>query len=382
NPATLTSLTFSPNSVVGGTNTSGGLTLNGKAGPSGIQIVLTGGSSKVQIESPMTINPQTKMAAFTTVTGGVSTLTNVVPTAKQGSNPTINGSLQLKPPSLYSLQLSANTIVGGNNVIATARLDGVAAVNTVVTLSCPLGIANVPTSITVPAGKVAGAVSFNPSGVDATANTTLTATLGAVTQTASLSITKASFVSFGYSPATVPGGTAASGVLKLNGFAGPSGLTVNLSSPSASLVVPATAVFAAQTNTKSFAATTLGVDTSVAVNCTGVNGATTLHGVATVAKAVASSAASSPATISGATGGNVTVTLSLTGKTGPAGRTYATALTGGGTGVTLPASTTAAAQKNAVAVVAHVNPGASTGTRTVTFTAAGEPTVTATFTVN
>ncbi|MES1227116.1 MAG: hypothetical protein ABUL72_00505, partial [Armatimonadota bacterium] len=379
NPASLVSLAFSPSTVVGGVNTSGVVTLNGYAGPSGKVVTLTSGSGKVVLPATATVGYNAKTNAFTVVTGGVATTTNTTNTAKLGAT-TVTAPLTLTKATLLSIALSSNTIVGGNNVVLTARLNGVApAGGTVVTLSGPAAL-HVPASVTVPAGKVAGAVSFNPDGVnaDTTAQTISGNTNGADTKTTTLVVQKASFVSIGYSPSTIVGGLSGAGIVKLNGMTGSSGATVTLTSLSSLVTVPASVVFPAQTRAKSFTATTQGVNTTTLTTTNGTMGATTLSGTIQLTRATALNALPNVTSIKG--GSSVTVTIRLTGYAGAGGDVFT--LSSSNAHAVAPANTTVLQNHNAVAFTVTTTAVSSNTPVNITCTGpSGVGTVVATFTI-
>ncbi|MES1147250.1 MAG: hypothetical protein ABUL49_00705, partial [bacterium] len=176
-----------------------------------------------------------------------------------------------------------------------------------------------------------------------------------------------------FSPSVQVGGTTASGVAKLDGFAGPSGVTINLLSHHAILTVPATVKVASQTSSKAFAAPTLGVNSDTAATATGTFGATSLNAGITIKKATLLNF-TGPATLhAGQTG---TYTIRLNGNAGNLGTVY-TFNSGGGTG---PATAKVPAGGVAVAftvkapslaigstfVVKVTGPTGDTGTVTVT----------------
>ncbi|MES1228313.1 MAG: hypothetical protein ABUL72_06540, partial [Armatimonadota bacterium] len=275
-PASVSSFTFSPNSVTGGTNTSGVVNLNGFAGPSGRVVNLMNGSSKVVLPSSVTVASQTKTKAFTVVTGGVSSTTVTTNTATSGNS--VQGTLTLNPATMFSLAFNQSSIVGGNNVVLTARLAGTApAGGTIVHLSGPASL-HLPATLLVPAGKVAGAVSFNPDGVDSGTTLTIQAdTIGSDIKTTPITLTPASFVSIGYSPSVIRGGQHGAGVIRLNGFTGPSGMTVNLSSNSFRVTVPATVTLGPNQRAASFSSNSVAVTSNAVTTTQGVANGVTLN---------------------------------------------------------------------------------------------------------
>ncbi|MES1227233.1 MAG: hypothetical protein ABUL72_01100 [Armatimonadota bacterium] len=321
-PATLASFSFSPAQVVGGVNTSGVITLNGAAGPSGVTVNLTSGSSKVVLPVSVKVAAQVKTAVFTVPTGGV---TGTVPTthiAHQGSLVTTNATLTLKGATLQSLTLNKAGVIGGNNVVLTARLNGTAPSGGVtVALQTASSLVNLPATITVPAGKVAGAVSFNPRGVDVDVLQVALKghTNASDTNVVYLDVLAAQLVSVAFSPSTQLNGTAASLVLTLNGLIGPSGGAVHLTTGYGSKITPpATVVLPAQTKTKAVAVPTTLVDTDTAVSVTGTLAGTSLTGGLTIkeAKVTSLQALSTPTA-----GQSFTMKINLTGRAGPSGRT-------------------------------------------------------------
>ncbi|MFX8828830.1 hypothetical protein ABTM52_19670, partial [Acinetobacter baumannii] len=84
-------------------------------------------------------------------------------------------------------------------------------------------------------------------GVDADTATVISAKLGAVTKTTNLTVRKARLLSLTLTPANVLGGNNVTISLRLDGKAGPSGMSANLTSNNtAALPVPSTISVAAQ----------------------------------------------------------------------------------------------------------------------------------------
>lgn len=246
--------------------------------------------------------------------------------------------------------------MGGNQDVVLARLDGVAATARTVSLSS-VAAAGLPATVTVPAGVVYGAVAFTPQGVDSTVAATVTATHNAVVRTTSLTINPANLLTFYFTPATIAGGNNVAGVVRLDGFAGPGGRVVTLSSPSANVVVPATSTVASQTTAKSFTVTTLGVGSTTPVTCSATAGAVVKNATETLTRAVVQYAQPSTTTPTGGT--SFTVTVRLTGKAGPGGTTFT--LSDNSAFASTPASATVPAGQLAVAFTVTTSPvGANT----------------------
>ncbi|MES1227510.1 MAG: hypothetical protein ABUL72_02505, partial [Armatimonadota bacterium] len=353
NPASLISFSFGPNSVIGGVNTSGVVTLNGYAGPSGTVISLMNGSPKVVLPATATVPYNTKTKASTVITGGVASTTPTTNFAHQGAQPTLSGNLTLNPASLYSLTLNSTSVVGGNNVILTARLDGTApAGGVVVPLSTSTPGVNLPASVTIPAGKVAGAVSFNPVGVDAAVVATLSGTM-VNTKTVDLTINPAKFVSFYFDPGYVVGGNNRSGVVVLNGLAGPSGYLVDLNCGNANVSMPPNVTVLSQARRAAVTATTKGVNAGedvyfLNVHCSGSAGGITVLDTLHLQPSLVTATADHDQVTGGS---DVVVTLRLNGKSGPPGVTFT--LSSNSPHATCPASVHMPPQTQAMTFTVH-----------------------------
>jgi hypothetical protein len=158
--------------------------------------------------------------------------------------------------------------------------------------------------------------------------------------------------SLSVNPASVTGGTAATGTVTLSGAAPSGGVSVSLSSNNASATVPASVTVAAGSTTATFSVSTSAVTSSVSVTVTasysGVSKTATLT-VTPSATVSLSSVSISPSSVTGGTSATGTVTLSGAAPSGGAN----VALSSNNASATVPASVTVAA-------------GATTATFTVT----------------
>ncbi|MES1228453.1 MAG: hypothetical protein ABUL72_07250, partial [Armatimonadota bacterium] len=297
--------------------------LNGFAGPSGRVVNLYGNAIKVQVPSSVMVPAQSKAVAFTTVTGGVTSTLVASPSAKVTGDSQVTGSLTLRPSGLLSLSLSKSSIVMGNNEVITARLDGVAGADTTVMLSCPNSDLNVPASITIPAGRLAAAVSFECGGTNTVfglTSVTITGALAGVEKTVNLSVDKAHLVSVTAVPASVYSGNIFQVVLRLNGKAGPasaggnqhgdfvtfSGTALTLLVFPPNVVIPkGSSALSVQFTARPSEADSVNATIQARDSQQIITGVTILHPVAT-------SATCSPAT--GTTPRQVTVTVTMNGS--------------------------------------------------------------------
>jgi hypothetical protein len=82
---TLTSFTISPTSVHGGSSAGGVLRLNGKAGPGGVVVTISGGDANVGYATTVTIPAGLTAKSFTITTHPVTSNTVETLTATAGS---------------------------------------------------------------------------------------------------------------------------------------------------------------------------------------------------------------------------------------------------------------------------------------------------------
>ena len=156
----LVSLSLSSSSVVGGSSSTGTVTLSGPA-PSGGAVVSLSSSnpSSATVPATITVPGSSASATFPVTTVSVSSSTAVTISAVYGgvtqSSPlTVNPPVDPPPVALVSLSLSPSSVVGGSGSTGTVTLSGPApSGGALVSLSSSQSsVASVPGSVTVPAG--------------------------------------------------------------------------------------------------------------------------------------------------------------------------------------------------------------------------------------
>ena len=349
NPASVQSIAFTPSSVVGGSTTSTILTLNGFAGSSGRVVTLSPGSSFLTVPATVTVGAQKKSASFVAQTAGVATNTIINPTANVSGQTPVSGTLTLTPGALSLAYTNVSSIVGGNSMTLGVRITGKApAGGKVVSLSAA-SFLNLPASVTIPAGQSVGAVSFTPSGVDADTPTTITAQLGSTSKAVSLTVRKARLLSLTLTPGTALGGNNVTAALKLDGRAGPSGMSANLTSNnSAVLPVSGTISVAAQALTGTVVTASKGVDSPTTVTVNAIAPGQNVSGTVTINPATLLSVVANPASFRGGT--STKIAIKLNGVAGPSG--VVVNLSSNDSHLTVPATATIPAGANSVTVTA------------------------------
>ncbi|MES1227667.1 MAG: hypothetical protein ABUL72_03295, partial [Armatimonadota bacterium] len=187
-----------------------------------------------------------------------------------------------------SLIVETNPAVGGNNIVGKVTLNHFAPIGgQQVQLSSDITIPDLPITVTVPYGKESMRFSFTPNGVDSRLTFQLHATANSTTVNTSLTVDPAKPTLFYFEPANVIGGNNTSGVVNLDGKAGPSGMLLTLTSHSSRVVMPATVTVPAGGKRAVFAVQTGPVDQQTVASPTAVApDGKTAHGTLTLLKAV------------------------------------------------------------------------------------------------
>jgi hypothetical protein len=293
---------------------------------------------------------------------------------------------QAGPLTLSSVTLDPINVVGGNTSQGTAFLTGAApAGGAVVTLSSSSSAATVPGSVTVPAGASSATFTVSTASVTASTSATITGAFGGATRSATLTVTPppppVGPTSLGVSPATVEGGNPVTGTVFLSGSAPAGGLVVSLSSSNtAAATVPATMIVHGGLSSGTFPVSTLAGPTTrtttITASANGVSRTADLT-VTPSAAAALSTVAVNPASVTGGTSSQGTVTLT---SAAPAGGFVVSLSSSNTAAATVPASVSVA--QGATSATFAIATSAVTASTPVTITAsAGGVTRTATLTV-
>jgi hypothetical protein len=324
NRAPLYKLTLSTSTVVPNHSVTGYVQLNGNAGPSGRTVSLSSDNVAATVPATMTIPAQGRINSFVVATHPVSSPTTVHLQASDNGT-VVSTTLTVNPAVLQSVHLTVSTIVAGNGTSGAVTLTGINPASTAVLLSSDSTAVTVPQSVSVPANAVTGGFTVQTHGVDASTTATLTAQQGGITKTATLQVTPALLNSVTLQTPSVVGGISTYGVVHLNGQAGPSGVTVNLSSSSTAATVNSTMSIGGFAAAAIFGITTHGVAASTPVTLTA-----TLNNVSKTATLTVNAAALqafSPASVTVKGGTTTNLTLKLTGQAPSAGATATLAST-------------------------------------------------------
>ncbi len=230
---TLTGLTVLPAAVsVGGTSV-GTVTLNGAAPIGGTAVSLKSSLTTVAtVPGTVIVAEGASSATFSVAASATLTLAG-----KSNITATLNGVSFTEPitvsiPTLTSLVLSPTSVIGGATSIGTVSISVASTSDVAVTLKSSNLNAQVPATVTIPAGLTTGSFTVTTSGVSLAASSTISAKLGALTKTAILAVKPQSVQSLLIAPTTVVGGSqnSVNATVTLTGPAPVTGAKVVLSS--------------------------------------------------------------------------------------------------------------------------------------------------------
>src|SRR3954447_27083384 len=299
-PAALASLALTSASIAGGATTTGTVTLTGPA-PAGGATIRLSGSMEGQVVTPpnVTVPAGSTSATFTITAPPVPATYYVLIQASLGFNATAQAKLlEIRPgsgtPTLSGFSVSPTDIVSGTSTQGTVQLvTSAPAGGGVVTLtSSNPAVLQVPPTVSVPAGNNSTSFPITTTATSVFTTVEVDASAGGVTRSAFINLaagaTAPSLVSLAVAPASVAGGSNATGTVTLSSAAPSGGLSVTLSTGNSSVaqVPPIVNVPAGQTQA-SFTVTTSPVTANTQDTLTAFSGSTTRSSTFTVTSASA-----------------------------------------------------------------------------------------------
>jgi len=259
----LGTLVASPDHVAGNSAGSATLTLGAPATVAAVVSVTSSNAALLPASKTVTIPKGASTAVIRFTTGLVITDTNVELVCSAGGLDTRVGItvLAARPKSLSVLP---SAVMGGKSAVGTLTLTSVAPLGgQVVTLSSTDAGVQVPSAVTVPAGKSIAVFTLTSTVVQSSRDVQIMASCNGTSVQAALRVSILTVSSVLCKPAVVDGGVKAAGLITLTGVAPVGGMTVQLLSDKASVVVPASVVIPAGKSSVAFTATTLVVGARV-----------------------------------------------------------------------------------------------------------------------
>ncbi len=309
---TLSSLAYSPTSVVAGKTSTGTVTLTGNAPNGGSNVNFTlDGAFFGNLTVPAGSNSTTYTQDTSALTAGAHTfVAQYNHTSKTATLTVTSDSAKPKP---VSLTYSPNPVASGGTTTGTVTLSAAApsggAAVTISENGTALG------AITVPAGKTGVTYTLT---VGAAGSYTDAATYNGKQVTTTLTVTGGggggvTLTGVALNPTSVTGGSASTGTITLSGAAPAGGALVKLASSIGAATVPASVTVAAGATTKTFTVNTTSVTATKTATITA-----TYSGVSKTATLTINTAAASPPSITSlspntATAGSAAFTLTVNG---------------------------------------------------------------------
>lgn len=351
NGINVSSVTPNSASVTGGSSVDGTVTLSSNAPTGGAQVAMSTDNAAASFAaSPITVNANANTGSFTVNTVPVATDTLVHLTGKyEGSS--MNGSLTVLAPRVTAFQASNTTVTGSLNATATVTL-GSALPAGGITVTFASGNTNViPTPASVVATNQTFQVSIPTNWVTSTYIVRVSANANGSSQLLSLKVVPAVMYKFAFGTSTIQGGTSASALAEISGYAPAGGANVLLKSLNTSVAqVTSPSNIPQGSYQKLVTVTTSPVSADTTVTIEAAFGGVMKTANLTVTAAKLSSLKFASATV--LSGGTVSLTANLTGNAGPGGTTVSTGVQPSGS-LTIPALTVAAnSSSNSVNVTA------------------------------
>ena len=230
--ATLSGITVTPTSTLGGRSVQATVTLTGVAPAGGVNVQVASDNPLARPPSAVTVPFGQASFTFPVATSAVNTA-QVITLVATLNRTTVNTRLTLLPP--LTLALDTASAVGGSSVNGTITLADPTGTGgaTVALTSSDAAAARVPPFTTIPSGQTTGTFLITTSQVTGSRTATISAMYMGQTGTVTLTVLPppaAALSALTISPDRVTGGTSSQGTVTLTAPAPAGGLNVMLSS--------------------------------------------------------------------------------------------------------------------------------------------------------
>lgn len=272
NPASFSSMTLNPNSVTGGSSSTGTVTLTGSAPTGGIVLTLKSNNMTVVVPNSVTISAGQSQATFTVTTSPVVAQSSVTITAAAGSV-SKQAILTVTLPTVSAVSVSPEEVTGGTAVTGSMTLTGPAPKNGIkVSLSTNSSSATAPSSVLVAAGATTATFIVKTLPVSTQKVVSITAKFGGSSQSAGITIDPPSLSSLMLNPTAIKGGKTSIATVTIGSPAPSGGLVISLSSNLTSATVPKTVTIPAGKTSATFKVNTKPVKAAVTATITAAFG--------------------------------------------------------------------------------------------------------------
>ncbi|HEV2914291.1 MAG TPA: FG-GAP-like repeat-containing protein [Pyrinomonadaceae bacterium] len=180
-PIVLTSVVLSPGTVVGGSSSTGTVTLNAPAPATGALVTLSDNLAASTVPPSVTIPAGATRATFTIPTA-IVTVRQVGTLTASYAGLSKAATFVVRPVGVLSVAVGPNPVVGGKSATGTVVLERAAPSNITVTLTENAASATVPVSVVVPTGTTTKTFTITTTAVSNYQMGTLTASANAVSK--------------------------------------------------------------------------------------------------------------------------------------------------------------------------------------------------------
>jgi hypothetical protein len=375
-PPTIKKFTIDPGQVTGGVPASATIILTGPAPSGGTVVALASNASCATVPKTVTIPEGGGGTTVTIKTTAVNSDTAVT-IAASCDNTNASASFTVLQDGVASVSVSPTSVIGGSSFTATVTLTSPAPSGGVsVDLSANSVLVNLPTTVTIAAGKTSGSVTGTTSAVTSSTTVTIHADYGGVDVQTTLTVAPSTLHSITVNPATVPGGQSSTATITLAQPAPSGGVVVTLKSNTSVATLPQSITIGTGQSTGTATITTTSVTNSTVATITATANGSSVSTSLTIDPPTVS-VSISPNSVTGGTSATATVTLSGPAPTGGAKVT----LSSNSKAASITSSVNISAGQTSTTTTVTTVPVSSTTTATISATYQGI-TSTTTITVN
>jgi LmbE family N-acetylglucosaminyl deacetylase len=336
NPPALSAVSLSPATVTAGAGSTGTVTLTGPAPAAGLPVALSSNTpAAASVPATVTVPGGTSSATFPITTYPVTAKKTVTISAVL-AGVTKTATLTVNTLTVSTIKLAPTSLIGGLASIATVTMSGaVPDPGAQIALSSGTAAAQVPASVTIPAGATTATFTVTTSAVAASTSAVISATYGN-TKTATLTVKPPALSKLALAPTSLVGGATSTATITLTGPAPQGGFAVSTASNNAAAVVPETVVVPEGALTADFAVATSAVAAVTSVSISSTAGTVTKSATLVITPRTAvSSIVLSPASVGSGGASVATVTINAPA---PAGGLSVTTRSSNTAVATVPAS--------------------------------------------
>jgi uncharacterized repeat protein (TIGR03803 family) len=309
-PLRVSSLTVSPSPVLFGNSATGLLTITGVAPTGGWTVNLSSNTSHVSLPSSVTIPAGSTSTTFTlTPSDYYANFTATIKASDSVSS--ITAPMKVSSTFLSSVSASPNPVSAGGSCTGTVTISQAApSGGWTVNLISSTSHVTVPSSVVIPAGSTSTTFTITPGDYYGNYTASIKATDTVSSKSTTLTVQTIYLSSVSASPNPMSAGGTCSGTVTISRAAPSGGWTVNLSSSTSYVTVPASVVIPAGSTTTTFTITAAEYYGNYTATIKATDSVSSKSTTLTVDSTTVASVSLSPSEVANGTSSLGTVTLS------------------------------------------------------------------------